>query len=131
MFAETLLREAAELLSECKRKGLKIATAESCTGGLISALLTEIAGASAVFERGFITYSNQSKIDQLGVEKETIAEHGAVSEAVAAAMAQAAMQRARVDLSVAVTGIAGPDGGTKDKPVGLVHIAVAAHDTII
>jgi len=131
MFSEKLLRAAAELLHNCKRKGLKLATAESCTGGLVSALLTEIPGSSTVFERGFITYSDASKTELLGVDSALIAEHGAVSEAVAANMAQNAMQRARTEIAVAVTGIAGPDGGTKEKPVGLVYIAVAAHDTII
>lgn len=131
MFTEKLLHDAHKLLDNFKRKGLTLATAESCTGGLISALLTAIPGSSAVFDRGFITYSYQSKTDLLGVETALITEQGAVSEAVAAAMAQGAMQRAKTDVALAVTGIAGPDGGTADKPVGLVYIAVAAHDTII
>lgn len=116
--AETLIRAAA-------RAKLTIATAESCTGGLIAGLLTEIPGSSAVVDRGFVTYSNEAKTDLVGVPASLIAEHGAVSEPVARAMAEGALARSRADLAVAVTGVAGPGGGTATKPVGLVHLACA------
>lgn len=102
-----------------------MATAESCTGGLIAAACTELAGSSAWFDRGFVTYSNQAKTDLLGVDAALIAEHGAVSEPVARAMAEGALQRASVQIAVAVTGIAGPTGGSTDKPVGTVWLAWA------
>lgn len=102
-----------------------VAAAESCTGGLIAALLTEIAGASAVFERGFVTYSNVAKTDSLGVPAALISTYGAVSAEVAEAMAKGALKKSKAQMSVAITGIAGPGGGTKTKPVGLVYIAVA------
>ena len=119
---EALVSEAAALLAACRAKGLTLATAESCTGGMIAAILTEVPGASDVFERGFVTYSNAAKKEQLGVPAELIATHGAVSKAVAHAMALGALVHSRADLAVAVTGIAGPDGGTAEKPVGLVHL---------
>lgn len=106
-------------------KGWQMATAESCTGGLIAAACTELAGSSAWFDRGFVTYSNQAKTELLGVDAALIAAHGAVSEPVARAMAEGAVQRASVQLSVAVTGIAGPTGGSPDKPVGTVWLAWA------
>jgi nicotinamide-nucleotide amidase len=111
---------------------LRLATAESCTGGLICALLTEFPGASVVVERGYVAYSNRAKTAYLHVPPELIAEQGAVSEAVARLMAEGALKRAAVELAVAVTGIAGPDGGTLEKPVGLVHIAAAreGHQTL-
>ncbi len=118
-------KQAASVIEICTARGVKIATAESCTGGLIAAALTEIAGASAVFECGFVTYSNASKSKMLGVPEELIAQHGAVSAEVAAAMASGAREMAGVDMAVAVTGIAGPSGGTAQKPVGLVYIALA------
>jgi nicotinamide-nucleotide amidase len=124
-FARALLDAAEALLGAARGRGLKIATAESCTGGLIAALLTEIAGSSDVFERGFVTYSNDAKRELLGVPEELLTTHGAVSAPVARAMAQGALRRARADIAVAVTGIAGPGGGTDEKPVGLVHIAAA------
>jgi len=102
-----------------------VATAESCTGGLIAASLTEIAGSSDVVDRGFVTYSNEAKTDLLGVPADLIATHGAVSEEVARAMAQGAIARSKANVAAAVTGIAGPKGGTPTKPVGLVHLAVA------
>ncbi|MEM8812910.1 MAG: CinA family protein [Pseudomonadota bacterium] len=105
--------------------GLTVATAESCTGGLIAGALTDIAGSSAVVDRGFVTYSNEAKSEMLGVPENLIAEHGAVSEPVARKMAEGALEKAGVDRTVAVTGIAGPGGGSKQKPVGLVHFAVA------
>lgn len=120
-----LLDAAADLVTAYAGRGWRIATAESCTGGLVSALLTDIAGASAVFERGFVTYSNEAKAEMIGVPAALIAQHGAVSEAVARAMAAGAVRAARVDVAVAITGVAGPGGGTEAKPVGLVHLACA------
>lgn len=116
---------AALVLDRAGQRNLRIATAESCTGGLIAGALTAIPGSSAVFERGFVTYSNAAKAEMLGVDADLIARVGAVSEEVARAMARGAVAASRADLAVAVTGIAGPDGGTPDKPVGLVHIATA------
>ncbi len=116
---------ARAVVVDCTARGLKIATAESCTGGLIAGVLTEIAGSSAVVERGFVTYSDEAKTGMLGVPKELVAAHGAVSEVVAIAMAEGAIAHSLADLSVAVTGIAGPGGGSAEKPVGLVHFAVA------
>ncbi len=120
-----LLPAAAELIALCKTHGLKIATAESCTGGLIAGALTEIAGSSAVVDRGFVTYSNGAKADLLGVPQALLNDPriGAVSEQTALAMAEGALKRSDADLVVAVTGIAGPGGGSRDKPVGLVHFA--------
>ncbi|BBE71197.1 CinA family protein [Oharaeibacter diazotrophicus] len=117
---------AAALLDRCRAAGAVIATAESCTGGLIAGLLTEIAGSSDVVDRGFVTYSNAAKTDMLGVPADLIAAEGAVSEPVARAMAEGALARSAATLAVAVTGIAGPGGGSADKPVGLVHFALAA-----
>jgi nicotinamide-nucleotide amidase len=125
MFPPDLLSRAEHLLTTARAGGVRIATAESCTGGLIAALLTEIAGSSEVFGRGFVTYSNKAKIDMLGVSAATLRQHGAVSEAVARVMAEGAIRNSTAQMSVAVTGIAGPGGGTDQKPVGLVHIAVA------
>ena len=123
-FSPELLQQAEAILAAARARGLKIATAESCTGGLIAGLLTEIAGSSDVFERGFVTYSNQAKMDLLGVPEELLRAHGAVSAEVAQAMADGAVRNARADIAVAVTGIAGPGGGSAEKPVGLVFIAV-------
>ena len=125
MFSQALLSLASDLLDEARHAKVRITTAESCTGGLIAGLLTEIPGSSDVVERGFVVYSNEAKADLLGVEPELIASHGAVSEAVARAMAEGAIQHSRANASIAVTGIAGPGGGTADKPVGLVHFAAA------
>jgi nicotinamide-nucleotide amidase len=116
---------AAALLDAYREKGLKIATAESCTGGLVAALLTEISGSSAVVERGFVTYSNEAKTELLGVPADLIAAQGAVSEPVARAMAEGALAHSRADVAVAITGVAGPAGGTATKPVGLVHFGLA------
>lgn len=126
MFAQPLLRLAEVILADARAQKLKIATAESCTGGLIGALLTEIPGSSDVFERGFITYSNLAKRDLLGVPGDLLADYGAVSEPVARAMAEGARERFGADLALATTGISGPDGGTPEKPVGLVWIAYAS-----
>jgi nicotinamide-nucleotide amidase len=125
MFSPDLLARAENLLAKARAGGVRIATAESCTGGLIAALLTEIPGASDVFGRGFVTYSNKAKEDMLGVPAASLRQHGAVSEAVARIMAEGAIRNSTAQLSVAVTGIAGPGGGTDEKPVGLVHIAAA------
>ena len=119
---------AKALVKLCADKHLKIATAESCTGGLVSAALTEIAGSSAVFERGFVTYSNEAKRQMLGVPAETLRVYGAVSRQTAEAMARGALSKAKADLAVAITGIAGPGGGSPDKPVGLVHFAAVTRD---
>ncbi len=121
--------EVLALADALRRRGWHLATAESCTGGLIAAACTAVAGSSDWFERGFVTYSNAAKIDMLGVDPGLIEAHGAVSEAVAQAMARGAVERAGVDLGVAVTGIAGPGGATPGKPVGLVWLAVALRDT--
>lgn len=125
MFAEDLLAAAESLLAECRARGLKLATAESCTGGLVAGLLTEIAGSSDVVDRGFVTYSNDAKTVLLGVPTVLIERVGAVSEEVARAMAEGALAKAPVDLAVSITGVAGPWGGTPNKPVGLVHFGCA------
>lgn len=116
---------AAALLARCRAAGLKLATAESCTGGLIAGALTEVAGSSDVVERGFVTYSNEAKSELLGVPPATVAAVGAVSAEVAQAMAEGALARSRADIAVAVTGVAGPGGGSPEKPVGLVWFALA------
>ena len=128
MFAGDLRSEATALLAKFRSAGLRVATAESCTGGLICALLTEIAGSSDVLERGFITYSNDAKVELLGVTKRSLVAHGAVSRETALAMASGALKHSKAQVSVAVTGVAGPGGGTPDKPVGLVHLAAAHTD---
>jgi nicotinamide-nucleotide amidase len=128
MFSEDLTREAADVLSALRARGLKLATAESCTGGLIAGLLTEVPGSSDVVERGFVTYSNEAKTELIGVPADQIAAHGAVSEPVARAMAEGALAHSQADIAVSVTGVAGPGGGTSAKPVGLVHLAVVRRD---
>lgn len=120
-----ILDEARALLDACKAAQVRVATAESCTGGWLAACLTDVAGSSAVVDRGFVTYSNEAKTDLLGVPAALIASEGAVSEAVARAMAEGALNRSRAQLTVGITGIAGPTGGSTQKPVGLVHFAVA------
>ena len=115
---------AAQLIATLRAQNCTLAVAESCTGGLVSAALTDIAGASEVFDRGFITYSNQAKTDLVSVPAYMIERHGAVSAEVAAAMAEGAIQNSSADFSAAITGIAGPGGGSDDKPVGLVFIGV-------
>lgn len=117
---------AASLVAAYAARGWRICTAESCTGGLVAADLTGVAGSSAVFERGFVTYSNEAKSEMLRVEPGLIAAHGAVSRAVALAMAEGALAASQADVAVAVTGIAGPGGGSEAKPVGLVHFACAS-----
>ena len=127
MFPPDLTTRAAALIVQYRAAKLMAATAESCTGGLIAGLLTEVPGSSNVLERGFVVYSNAAKQELLGVPAETLDEHGAVSEATARALAEGALAKSRADIAVSVTGIAGPDGGTAAKPVGLVHFACARH----
>ncbi|WP_330082511.1 CinA family protein [Methylocystis iwaonis] len=117
--------KAITLIVKAKTRGFRVATAESCTGGLVSAALTDIPGASDVFDRGFVTYSNAAKIDMLGVSDAILAAHGAVSAETAQAMARGALEHSLADVAVAITGVAGPGGGTPQKPVGLVHFACA------
>jgi len=124
-FPADILRQAEQLLAAARACQLKIATVESCTGGLVAGALTEIAGSSDVVERGFVTYANEAKTDMVGVPAALIAKVGAVSEEVARAMAEGALAHAPVDLAVAITGIAGPGGDSPSKPVGLVHFACA------
>lgn len=119
---------AARIIAAFSARRLTLATAESCTGGLIIGALTEISGSSAVVDRGFITYSNQAKIDLLGVQPETLERHGAVSRQTAVQMIEGALNRSGCDVAVAVTGIAGPGGGTEEKPVGLVHLAAGSRN---
>ncbi len=126
MFSAELVEQAKDLLEACKAKGARVATAESCTGGLIIACLTEIPGSSAVVDRGFVTYDNGAKTDILGVPQDLFAKVGAASEEVSTAMAEGALRRSSADIAVSCTGIAGPTGGTPGKPVGYVHLACAA-----
>ena len=125
MFDPETLALAEAVLALCRARYWRVATAESCTGGLVAAALTAIADASSVVECGVVTYANRTKTELLGVPPQTIATHGAVSAETAAAMARGAVARAGVDLAVSVTGIAGPGGGTPEKPVGLVYVGVA------
>jgi nicotinamide-nucleotide amidase len=125
---EGLVGQAAVLLDECRAQGATIVTAESCTGGLVAATLTAVPGSSDVFEGGFVTYENVAKSEMLGVPYWLIERHGAVSEDVARAMAGGALAHSRARLAIAVTGVAGPDGGSAEKPVGLVHFAAARRD---
>ncbi len=125
MFPKDLIEQASALLQSCREAGVTVATAESCTGGLIAGCLTEIAGSSDVVDRGFVTYSNEAKNVMLDVPMRLIESHGAVSESVARTMAEGALAHSFAVLSVAVTGVAGPGGGTAEKPIGLVHLACA------
>ena len=122
---DNLTDEAAALIDRCRAAGMTLATGESCTGGLIAAILTEVPGSSDVVERGFVTYSNQAKSELLGVPEDLIDTHGAVSQPVARAMAEGVLAASPAAVAIAVTGVAGPGGGTPGKPVGLVHLAVA------
>ncbi|GJE54302.1 CinA family protein [Methylobacterium thuringiense] len=124
-----LLARAEALVKAYTAAGKKIATAESCTGGLVAALLTAISGSSKVVERGFVTYSNEAKAEMLGVSTAILAAHGAVSEQTARAMAEGALAHSQADVAVSITGIAGPDGGSPDKPVGLVHFGLGRTGT--
>ncbi len=125
-----LKERARVLVSRFAEKELKIATAESCTGGLLAGLLTEIPGSSAVFDRGFVTYSNEAKHEMIGVPVDLLVDYGAVSSEVAKAMACGAHFCSDADVAISITGIAGPDGGTKEKPVGLVYFGVCAESNV-
>ena len=125
---ETTIDLARTLVQRARVGGLMLATAESCTGGLIAAAITDIAGSSDVFDRGFVSYSNEAKCDMLGVSAETLAQHGAVSYEAAREMAFGALSRSKADIAISVTGIAGPGGGSAEKPVGLVYLAIAEID---
>lgn len=125
MFPSDIIADATALVAALKERQLMLALAESCTGGLVAGVLTEVPGSSDILDRGFVTYSNEAKISMLGVRAELITQHGAVSAEVARAMAEGALAHSRADLAIAITGIAGPGGGTATKPVGLVHFAVA------
>lgn len=126
MIDDDIVDAAKKLLDICKRKKLTIATAESCTGGLIAGTLTEVPGVSGMLDRGFVTYSNQAKQEMLGVPEDTLKQYGAVSRETAEAMAKGALGYAPVDLAIAVTGIAGPTGDEGGKSIGLVHFAAAS-----
>ena len=123
MFPADILALSEKIIREFSAAGLMVSTAESCTGGLIAGALTEISGSSAVVDRGFVTYTNTAKMEMLGVQEETLARFGAVSEETARQMVHGALFRSRAAVAVAVTGIAGPGGGSPEKPVGLVHLA--------
>ncbi|KZC02919.1 Nicotinamide-nucleotide amidohydrolase PncC [Methylobacterium radiotolerans] len=123
-----LLARAEALVAAYAADGRTVATAESCTGGLVAGLLTAVPGSSAVVERGFVTYSNEAKAEAIGVPMDLIRRHGAVSEAVARAMAVGALAASRASVAVAITGIAGPGGGSAEKPVGLVHFGLGQRD---
>ena len=125
MFSLEIETNARLLVDEARERSLRIVTAESCTGGLVSAAITAVSGSSEVFDRGLITYSNRAKQDLLGVAGDMIADYGAVSEPVARMMAEGALEDSNAHLAVAITGVAGPTGGTEMKPVGLVHFAPA------
>lgn len=122
---------AQQIVDKAGAEGLLLAAAESCTGGMVAAAITDVPGSSAVLDRGFVTYSNEAKAEMLGVRPETIARHGAVSQQVAREMANGALARSRADIAIAVTGIAGPTGGTERKPVGLVWFASATRGGVI
>lgn len=127
-FSKDLMTAAEDALRICEANGIMMVTAESCTGGLISACLTAIPGSSRAFEAGFVTYANSAKETLLGVAPSLLRTHGAVSEQVAKSMARGALEHSAAGVAVAVTGVAGPEGGTEEKPVGLVHIAAATSD---
>ncbi|MBV9262084.1 MAG: CinA family protein [Pseudolabrys sp.] len=126
MLDDDIVEAAKNLLDICKRKNLLVATAESCTAGLVAGTLTEVPGTSSILDRGYVTYSNEAKHEMLGVSGEILKQHGAVSPQTAEAMVRGVLGRARVHLAVSVTGIAGPDGGSAEKPVGLVYFAAAS-----
>ncbi len=130
-FPADFLDSADAALSACRAKGLILATAESCTGGMVMAALTGIAGSSDVVDRGFVTYTNEAKTQMLGVPEEMLEAHGAVSPEVARAMAEGALANSQATIAVSITGIAGPGGGSKEKPVGLVHMACALSDGLV
>lgn len=125
MFPQDIQRLAQQIVATASERGLMLATAESCTGGLVAAALTAVPGSSAALDRGFVTYSNAAKMQMLDVPEDTLARHGAVSEATARAMTSGAAARSGAQVSVSVTGVAGPGGGSAEKPVGLVHFAAS------
>ena len=128
---DIILQSSERLISEAKKLNIIISTAESCTGGMLASFLTSIPGSSAVFDRGFITYSNSSKIDLLNVNPNTIDNFGAVSDKTAREMALGAVKNSKANLAASITGVAGPEGGTKVNPVGTVHIATSNSNNII
>jgi len=129
MYPEILIIMVEDLIAVCREKKIKLALAESCTGGLVAGCITSVSGSSDIFDRGFVTYSNQAKIEMLGVSESTLEKFGAVSEETAIAMAEGAIKKSGGELALSITGIAGPGGGSEEKPVGLVHIAVARKNT--
>jgi len=131
MFPQDIQRLAQQIVATATDKGLMLATAESCTGGLVAAALTAIPGSSTALDRGFVTYSNDAKTQMLGVPEATLTAHGAVSEAAARAMADGAVRHSRATVAVSVTGVAGPGGGSDEKPVGLVHFAASGPGGVI
>jgi len=131
LFSDKLLNMARLFLDDAQQRRLKVVTAESCTGGLVAALLVEIPGSSKVLERGFVTYSNKAKEEVLGIPGDLIADYGAVSEPIARAMAEGALEESRANMAISITGIAGPGGGTRLKPVGTVHFALARENAPI
>jgi len=131
MFPDRLRNLAMLIVDDATQARLRICAAESCTGGLVAALLTDIAGSSKVFERGFVTYSNNAKAEMLGVAGDVLADYGAVSEPIARMMAEGALEASRANIAVSITGIAGPGGGTPMKPVGTVHVACARENRAV
>ncbi|HLS68068.1 MAG TPA: CinA family protein [Kiloniellales bacterium] len=131
MFSNELMDAAEKLVEELRQRKLMVATAESCTGGLLAGLLTTVPGTSDIFERGFVTYSNDAKMEMIAVPEVILNEQGAVSRECAEAMAQGALANSRADLAISITGIAGPTGATAAKPLGLVHFALAGRDGLL
>ena len=131
MIDDDIVAASKRLFDICRRKNLTVATAESCTGGLVAGTITEIPGSSHLLERGFVTYSNRAKQEMLGVPADTLRQFGAVSRETAEAMVKGALKNSPVDLAVSITGVAGPGGGSDDKPVGLVHFAVASRTGLL
>jgi len=131
MFSNELMDAAEKLVDELRQRKLMVATAESCTGGLLAGLLTTVPGTSDIFERGFVTYSNDAKMEMIAVPEAILNEQGAVSRECAEAMAQGALANSRADLAISITGIAGPTGATAAKPLGLVHFALAGRDGLL
>ena len=131
MFPDRLRNLAMLILDDAQQNRLRICSAESCTGGLLGGLFTDIPGSSAVYERGFIVYTNRAKEEMLGVPGDVLADYGAVSEPVARMMAEGALEASRANIAVAITGIAGPGGGTRMKPVGTVHVACARENRAV
>ena len=131
MFPDRLRNLAMLILDDAEQARLRICTAESCTGGLVAALFTDIPGSSTVFDRGFVVYSNRAKEEMLGVPGDVLADYGAVSEPVARMMAEGALEASRANIAVAITGVAGPGGGTRMKPVGTVHVACARENRAV